>query len=569
MDNRGPLWLSQQAPPPMALPPVRSAEPPPRVDAFERPESAAREAARRRAERYIVERIDPQLSLDLPEQMTTILRLSQPPIRDQVADPSVIDVVNITEREYSITGRTIGKTVLNFWFRNPELPGGEELVSYVVRVTEDPEIARHMEALLEAVERDVNRAFPDSAVSLTYAAGQVVVRGQARDVDEASQILRIVSQSLPDNDQVNRAQLPEEFLLNNVSVEEIERAGGIQGVLRGESATGANGTQINNRIVNLLEVGGLHQVMLKVTVAEVNRSAARAIGADLRIGGSSGVSFFSLLPIAELASPGLGGTLLVDRGDFDLAINALKQLNLARSLAEPNLVTLNGQTANFQVGGEFPVPQITGFTDAGLQGVEFVPFGVQLQFLPIISDRDRIRLNLQATVSTRNESIGTTIGGTGSNVPGLNTRDFQTTVELREGQTLAIAGLIQSNLGASSDRIPFAGDVPFLGRLFSSDNTSYDEQELVVLVTPYLVSPIEAGHELPPLPGSDYFEPDDLEFFLKGSITGHFAEDFRSPARTDMSKIKAYRRLEQELIIGQPGHSNGLLCPPVQTPVLP
>lgn len=172
-------------------------------------------------------------------------------------------------------------------------------------------------------------------------------------------------------------------------------------------------------------------------------------------------------------------------------------------------------------------------------------------------------------MSTRNESIGTTIGGTGSTVPGLNTRDFQTTVELREGQTLAIAGLIQSNLGASSDRIPFAGDVPFLGRLFSSDNTSYDEQELVVLVTPYLVSPIEAGHELPPLPGSDYFEPDDLEFFLKGSITGHFAEDFRSPARTDMSKIKAYRRLEQELIIGQPGHSNGLLCPPVQTPVLP
>src|SRR5205085_10926860 len=133
------------------------------------------------------------------------------------------------------------------------------------------------------------------------------------------------------------------------------------------------------------------------------------------------------------------------------------------SLAEPNLVTMNGQTANFQAGGQFPVPVVTGFTTAGLQGVNFIPFGVQLSFTPYITDRDRIRLVMSAEVSSRDLSAGNiTIGGAA--VPNLSTRNFQTTVELREGQTLAVAGLIQNNLGAESHRVPFFGYIPFLGR---------------------------------------------------------------------------------------------------------
>jgi pilus assembly protein CpaC len=188
-----------------------------------------------------------------------------------------------------------------------------------------------------------------------------------------------------------------------------------------------------------------------------------------------------------------------------------------------------------------------------------------LNFTPTVTDHDRIRLNLQATVSTRDESTGAVIAD--SEVAGLNNRNFQTTVELREGQTIAIAGLVQSNLGGSTARVPVLGDIPILGRLFSSDSTSYDEQELIVLVTPYLVNPLEATREPLPLPGSDYFEPDDFEFFLRGSLTGHIAEDFRTPARTDFDKIRAFRCLEQDLIIGQPGHSNGLRCPaPAKAP---
>jgi pilus assembly protein CpaC len=200
-------------------------------------------------------------------------------------------------------------------------------------------------------------------------------------------------------------------------------------------------------------------------------------------------------------------------------------------LAEPNLVTLNGQTASFQAGGQFPVPQITGFTAAGLQGVAFVPFGVQLAFTPIVTDKDRIRLTVSAEVSTRDLATAQTVIN-GAGVPSLQTRNFQTTVELREGQTLAVAGLIQNNLGADSPRVPFFGDLPLVGPLFGVSHTSAGEQEIVVLITPELVHPLEP-HEVPPLPGSDIFEPGDLEFYLLARLESRRYEDYRSPVRTD------------------------------------
>lgn len=577
-----PLLAKESTPAEQPLPPIRGSEP--LQDGFRPP--ITDERARDRASRFVLERIDPQLTIDLQVDRPVILRLKQPPFRDQISNPEIVEMLNITDTEMSLVGRQPGTTVLNFWFEDET--GQQSVLSYLVRVASDfeDEVESEDEAesgpikvKLAKLEDQINRAFPNSFVRLQYVGNQVVVRGQAKDVEEGAAIVRIVASSIGDSERAIRAiregsvvnddlnQLPSDsvFILERGAIAALEEGQSLPSYLRGDTASGASTFRINNRIVNLLEIGGLHQVMLKVTVAEVNRSAVRAIGADLRVSGSS-TNFFSLLPLAELGIAGTGGTFLVNRGDFDLAINALKQLNLARSLAEPNLVTLNGQPANFQVGGEFPIPVVTGATADGLQGVEFVPFGVQLQFIPNVTDGDRIRLNLQATVSTRTDD---TTNINGSNITGLNSRNFQSTVELREGQTIAIAGLIQSNLGATSDRVPFAGDIPFLGRLFSSDRTSYDEQELIVLVTPYLVNPIDASVEPLALPGSDYFEPDDLEFFLRGSLTGHIAEDFRSPARTDIHQVKAFRRMEQELIIGQPGHSNGLLCPSVDTKVHP
>src|SRR5262249_41766639 len=146
---------------------------------------------------------------------------------------------------------------------------------------------------------------------------------------------------------------------------------------------------------------------------------------------------------------------------------ALKNLNYARTLAEPTLATLDGQPATFRAGGSFPVPIITGATNVGLQGVNFVPFGVQVNFTPYITDRDRIRLAIQAEVSARDISAGTTINS--SFVSGLTQRTFSNVVEMRHGETLAVAGMIQSNLGAQTQRVPFIGDIPIIGRAFGFD----------------------------------------------------------------------------------------------------
>ncbi|MFV0444254.1 MAG: type II and III secretion system protein family protein [Planctomycetaceae bacterium] len=504
---------------------------------------------------YIAQRIDPEYEMQLQIGRPTILQLTQPPIRDQVADEGVVEMINITETELSLNGLAEGSTVVNFWFANPQHPDRPDVVSYLVRVLDDPERYYRREALLAELEREVNRAFPNSAIRLKYVGAQVLVQGQAKDIEEATNILRIVSSSLPNAAAAEAPFNPNEFYLAANDLGEVDETGWLEAIIRGDTATGVNSNRINRRIINQLQIGGVHQVMLKVTVAEVNRSAARSIGADLSVGGLDGVQFLTSL----LGTPGAGASLIVNQGDFDLVLNALKNLNLARSLAEPTLTTLNGQSANFQVGGSFPIPVVTGQTATGLQGVEFQNFGVSLQFIPTVTDHDRVRLQLNAQVSTRDESAGTQIGT--ANVPGMNQRQFSNTVELRTGQTLVVAGLIQNSLGATSNRVPFLGDIPYAGRLFSNDRTSYDEQELIVLVTPYLAAPIEEC-ERPPLPGSDYFEPTDWEFFVKGRLDGRRAEDFRSPVRDTRRRIKAYRHLEQRYIIGGVGHSSGRLCPP-------
>jgi pilus assembly protein CpaC len=206
------------------------------------------------------------------------------------------------------------------------------------------------------------------------------------------------------------------------------------------------------------------------------------------------------------------------------------------------------------------VPVVSGTTLSGLQGVSFVPFGVQLSFTPFITDKDRIRLTVNATVSVRDVATGTSIGanagGAGSFVPGLNTRSITTTVEMREGQTLAIGGLLQTNLAGDTTRVPFFGDIPFGGQFFRDDHTSAAEQELVLLVTPELVHPMEPN-EIPPLPGSDYFEPSDKNFYLKGKLENSRSYDYRSPVMHDIERMRAYRNCEIIYMLGPTGYTDG------------
>lgn len=551
----------------------RRLPPDPRSDAATNPDAARKES------RYLIERVDPERTLDVVTGRPTVLRFRVPPFRDQVGDPDIAEVLSITEDEISVTGKEIGSTTVNFWFKDPQT-GRQEILSYLVRVSDDPEQSRQFERLLENLQRDINRGFPNSVVELSYVGTQVVVRGKARDIEEATNILRIVSQSLPTEDQAEQAALRNTLdpniapfgvqpnttaeSISGFSIDEIVDAGGLDNIFQGNNITGANAVNINNRIVNMLEIAGIHQVMLKVTLAEVVRDSGRSLLPTARFGvdtdTTSDLTFTQTIGIGELT---------FQTNQFFLQLDALKRLGLARSLAEPNLTTLSGQPANFLVGGQFPILESNSTVAAVAQNIRFVPFGVQLTVLPTVTDGDRIRLVLQSSISETSTGAGG-IGGQVQNndpsqPPSLTTRSFTSTVELRDGESLALAGLIRNAMTNDALKVPFLGDIPVLGNAFGNRDGAYQEQELLVVVTPYLVSPLPVGARLP-LPGSDVFEPDDLDFFIRGSIEGSIPEDYRTPIRGSIGRMVAFRRCEQKYIIGMPGHSSGRPLPALQVP---
>ncbi len=508
--------------------------------------------------RFVGDVVDPKVTLDLALGRGRLIILKENPKRVQVVDENIAQYNLVSPKEITIIGKKIGTTNLNIWFADPKEPGKERIISYLVRVAPDPDAKDRLERMYKALEEEINKAFPDSIVHLQLVGDKVMVTGQARDIVEATNILRIIRAHSPTDENSRLAADRLESLLKTGYY------GRQQGIDHLRQLEGSN-------IINLLRIPGEQQVMLKVVVAEVNRSAARSIGVNFSVTNDKGTQIVANRTgniatggtnFGNFTSLGAIGTTLtalatnnipvaLDNGEIKLAINALRNLNYARSLAEPNLVALNGQTATFHAGGEFPVPIVTGFTAAGLQGVNFVPFGVSLNFTPFITDKDRVRLQITASVSTRDLGTGTQING--STVPGLNTRDFQTTVELREGQTLAVAGLIQNNLGTDATRVPGIGDLPVLNWLTGFQRTSAAEQELVVLITPELVHPMEP-HDVPSLPGSDLFEPSDLEFFVCGRLESRRDYDYRSPVMNDCARMRRYHRCEQIYIFGPHGY---------------
>ena len=353
---------------------------------------------------------------------------------------------------------------MNLWFADPKVKGEEKVLSYLLRVLPDPEAKARLERVYKALEDEVNKFFPNSRIKLTLVGDKLMVTGQAHDIYDATQIMRVIRANAPGWTGVPSAL--QDPVRTAAAIPPNPRdptnPSGTPGAENYQQSGGPN-------VINNLRIPGEHQVMLWVMVAEVNRATARSIGVNFSVNNSTGQQVFAQL--SGVVAANLGG------GRVPISINALRTLNYARSLAEPNLVALNGQTATFLAGGQFPVPVIGGIGGGGgllggggIQGVQFVPFGVQLAFTPQITDRDRVRLTVSSTVSTRDASAGALIGG--ANVPGLSARTFSTTVEMREGQTLAVAGLIQTNLGAEATRVPFLGDLPFLGRFFSSDRVT-------------------------------------------------------------------------------------------------
>ena len=517
--------------------------------------------------RFVQRTIDPELSLELLVGRPRILEFKEIPTRIYLAQDSIASYDIISDKTIAVVGVAPGRTVLTIWVNDPDNPGKQQVLSYLLRVTQDVGYKVRLESVYQALEKEINSNFPDSLVKLSLIGDQLVVRGQAKDVLEATQIIRIASEHAPPSRDKKQSQERGNLSISRTSFTATGSLGIDEEVDTEDFLATLKG---NFNVINMLTIPGEQQVMLRVTVAEVDRSSMRAIGSSLRIEGSSGVGVDAAFPprVGDLVDTSLlvleGGTFSVARGDFRLTIDALKQHGLARTLAEPNLVTLHGRPANFTAGGQFPVPSAqVGFGTAA-QGVQFIPFGVLLQFIPYIMDRDKIRLNISAEVSATNGASGTEIDG--SFVPGLNTNNFRNTVELREGQTLAVAGLIKSEFRAISSRVPGFGDLPVIGRLFKSDSTTAREQELVILITPELVHPVDPPHLLP-LPGSDVFEPSDVEYYIKGFLESRRSNDYRSTVRTDWERMKRYHHCEDMFIIGPHGHADGRQNPGTfQTP---
>lgn len=315
------------------------------------------------------------------------------------------------------------------------------------------------------------------------------------------------------------------------------------------------------RVVNQLRVAGAQQVVLRCTVAEVSRSATRQLGFNGWLGGSNFNDMFSVSNLdginpTNIGAPegaSFGGSAIIPfvagkegipitgnstlsfgfpRVQMQVFIRALRENGLAKILAEPNLIAINGQDASFLAGGEVPIPISTNNTIE----VQFKQFGVRLNFTPCVVNDSTIRLKVAPEISEPDYTQSVTLSG--YTIPSFNTRRVETTVELGSGQSFAIGGLLSEKVRAIARKVPALGDVPVLGALFSSTDYQSNETELVVLVTPELIAPLNPD-QVGPIPGAQYTQPNDFEFYVLSQLDGKAKSSEPAPNKHETAQPTA------------------------------
>jgi pilus assembly protein CpaC len=419
--------------------------------------------------------------------------------RIAVTDSNIVNYVQYSETEISIVGLELGKTDLTLWFEDDDKPS-----IYEVSVVRDASLEEQRQTDFGKLERRLRTLFPNSQVALIPVGSQVLVRGQAYDGEEAQNILQIV-----------RTEVFRTFGRNN------DLDDGLGGnALTGGGAFGGGGVNQNNRnngngiqfrdiVINELIIPGEFNVKMRVLVAEINRSELRNAGVDWRVFFNDGRH-----NVGSTLGGASGTTLsgIFENGEIQIFVRWLQSNGTIKLLAEPQIVTISGTAASILAGGEFAVPTIIGL--GGGQATSFRGFGTSLVVTPTIMDRDLIRLQVIPEFSELNTANAV------DGIPGTNVKRVQTTVELREGQTFAIGGLISRQTSAQTSRIPLLGDIPWIGpRVFQSKNASEIETELLVLVSPEIVRPMEPD-EVPPVPGYNATHPTDHELWYRGQTEG-------------------------------------------------
>ena len=366
-------------------------------------------------------------------------------IRIAVTNPEVADAVVVQPREILIDGKRAGTVSLIVW-------GSTSRTQYDV-VVEQP---------TTTLEQQLHTLFPGEDVTVGTSDGATILSGRVSSTNVMLRIGEIAAASMP------KAQ-----------------------------------------VINLLQVPGgseSQQVMLQVRFAEVNRRALRELGLNLFVARQNVVARSTTQQFAAPAFEDESGKDKMVFSDFlniflwdrthgiGGVLKALQSTGAFQSLAEPNLIAYNGQEASFLAGGEIPVPVVSGA--AGNVSVEYKEFGVRLNFTPTIAG-DIIRLKVRPEVSSLDFANGVTLSG--FRIPALTTRRAETVVELRDGQSFAIAGLLDNMSQNDSSGIPFLSSIPIIGYLFKSTSKRSEQTELMVLITPRLVRPLDPD-EVPPLP---------------------------------------------------------------------
>lgn len=417
-------------------------------------------------------------------------------VRTAVADTSVIEVVPYSENELDVIGIALGTTTLTIWFENDPEP-----LIYLVTTIRDPGLEDRRRVDYGKLERKIRMLFPNSQVYLVPLSYKIVVKGQARDAEEAAKILEVIRGEVINQEGALPGPQPGDGTAGG---------GGYTDWLTNAQGDGWRGDVVSSYIVNMLEVPGERQVMIRVRIAELNREQLRRMGVDL------GFAINGNRNLVDIASGGVPSNFsaILENGQVTVLLNWLASNGTAKILAEPVVTVLSGHPASFLSGGEFAVPTTVGLDGVGVAATTFRGFGTSLVVTPTVLDKDLVRMRIIPEYSELDSSNA--VGG----VPGLNSRRVQTTVELREGQTIAMAGLIGRQSKTEVSRIPFLGDLPWVGpKLFAAKRASEDETELLILVTPELVRPMEAD-EVPPVPGYYVTHPDDCQLYFHGMTEG-------------------------------------------------
>jgi pilus assembly protein CpaC len=401
---------------------------------------------------------------------SALLRTPDPVKRASIADLEVANFNVLSPRELYITGKAAGVTNITLW------QGKDILRVYDVVVTPDVSTFKQKLHDLFPEEKDIRVLSFDDSITLT---------GRISSAARLSQAVALAQVYVP-----------------------------------------------KGKVRNLLEVTGVQQVMLEVKVSEMSRTLLNRLGVNWAYSNSDGEFGLGLLgqlaalatdesnlgnggPFGLLVSPAANAIFRFNSGNgtHTVMIDALEEEGLLKVLAEPTLIALSGQTATFLAGGEFPVPVPQGL---GTVGIEYKSFGVALDFTPTVLDRNKISMRVVPEVSELDYT--TALQFQGFVVPGLSTRRTSTVIELDDGQTFAVAGLLKDTVLDRVSKYPGLGDIPVLGNLFRSRAFQNQETELVILVTPHLVKPLDPDAQA--VPTDYYIKPNVIDFYVWGALEG-------------------------------------------------